>query len=97
MAALFFLLLGGLILLVAAARIWMHTSPHTLKERTGTTTQVRWKALRQPASGLMMQNLGHHGRGKRGFGPVVRDGYSPDWIVSQTTRTSLKSGDCYHG
>ncbi len=63
MAALFFLLLGGLILLVAAARIWMHTSPHTLKERTGTTTQVRWKALRQPASGLMMLNLGRHGRG----------------------------------
>ena len=63
MAALFFLLLGGLILLVAAARIWMHTSPHTLKERTGTTTQARWKALRQTASGLMMQNLGRHGRG----------------------------------
>ncbi|HQV11165.1 MAG TPA: hypothetical protein PKW52_07485 [Nitrospira sp.] len=33
MVALFFLLLGGLILLVAAARIWMHASPDTLKER----------------------------------------------------------------
>ncbi len=37
MVALFFLLLGGLILLVAAARIWMHASSDSLKERTTTS------------------------------------------------------------